>query len=75
MRNRGISLYRSFLRATRNIPNPQARFETVQWLRDDFERARGVTDLVRRPAPARLGTPSRRRLLLLMLPRRTAKAA
>ena len=50
MRNRGISLYRSFLRATRNIPNPQARFETVQWLRDDFERARGVTDLVRPPA-------------------------
>lgn len=46
MRGKVLSLYRSFLRATRNIPNPQARCETIDWLRGDFERKKDETDLV-----------------------------
>ncbi|PWN38938.1 hypothetical protein IE81DRAFT_63561 [Ceraceosorus guamensis] len=46
MQNRFAALYRSFIRATRNIPNPDARREMIDWIRGDLEPARRVTDLV-----------------------------
>ncbi|SNX82202.1 uncharacterized protein MEPE_00908 [Melanopsichium pennsylvanicum] len=45
MRSRTLSLYRNYLRATRDIPNPLARWETIQFFRDDFQRYRNETDL------------------------------
>ncbi|PWN31811.1 uncharacterized protein FA14DRAFT_93275 [Meira miltonrushii] len=46
-----MKLWRDFLRASRNIPNPIARRETVDWLRDEhFEGAYGLrneTDVTR----------------------------
>lgn len=52
LRSKSIKLFRDFLRATRNIPNPEARRQTVDWLRDEhFEGRTGLKyeyDLVRR---------------------------
>lgn len=43
LRSKSIKLYRDFIRATRNIPNPDARRETVSWLRDEhFEGPSGL---------------------------------
>ena len=51
LRSKSIKLYRDFLRASRNIPNPSARRETVDWLRDEhFEGPNGLkaeSDIVR----------------------------
>ncbi|TKY85286.1 hypothetical protein EX895_006366 [Sporisorium graminicola] len=47
MRGRTLSLYRKYLRATRDIPNPLARWETIQFFRDDVHRFRHETDLER----------------------------
>lgn len=48
---KSLKLYRDFLRATRNIPNPSARRETIDWLRDEhFEGPSGLrqeNDIVR----------------------------
>ncbi len=45
MRARTLSLYRKYLRATRDIPNPLARWETIHFFRDDVHRFRHETDL------------------------------
>lgn len=45
LRSRGLALYRTYLRATRDIPNPEARWETIQFFRQDFERNSHVTEL------------------------------
>ncbi|UZJ54901.1 hypothetical protein CBS101457_004221 [Exobasidium rhododendri] len=43
LRDKSIKLFRDFLRATRNISNPSARRETVDWLRDEhFEGSTGL---------------------------------
>lgn len=47
MRGRTLSLYRKYLRATRDIPNPSARWETIQFFRDDVHRFLHETDLER----------------------------
>lgn len=47
MRSRTLSLYRKYLRATRDIPNPLARWETIQFFRDDVQRFQNETDLER----------------------------
>ena len=47
MRSRTLSLYRKYLRATRDIPNPVARWETINFFRDDVQRFRHETDLER----------------------------
>lgn len=47
MRGKALSLYRGFIRATRDIPNPVARWETIQWYRDEIEREKHVRDLDR----------------------------
>ncbi|CAO1622495.1 unnamed protein product [Parajaminaea phylloscopi] len=47
-RSQTLALYRSYLRATRPIPNPDARRETVEHLRHDvFDRFKGEVDLDR----------------------------
>ncbi|PWY97674.1 hypothetical protein BCV70DRAFT_202618 [Testicularia cyperi] len=44
LRTRALALYRNYLRATRDIPNPEARWETIQWFRDDFVKNKHVTE-------------------------------
>ncbi|GAA5843304.1 hypothetical protein JCM9279_002056 [Rhodotorula babjevae] len=39
-----LALYRQFIRATRSLGDVDARWETVQWVRKDFERYRGMVD-------------------------------
>ncbi|KAI6363196.1 hypothetical protein MCOR25_005982 [Pyricularia grisea] len=43
-RSKVMSLYRSFVRATYKIEDPQTRKETLQYFRAEFESNRGVTD-------------------------------
>ncbi|PWN51700.1 hypothetical protein IE53DRAFT_385949 [Violaceomyces palustris] len=45
LRTRVLSLYRSFVRASREIPNPQARWETIEWFRSDMDRFKRETDI------------------------------
>jgi hypothetical protein len=45
-RSRVLSLYRTIVRATRRIQDPETRAETRKFARDEFERHRHVTDLV-----------------------------
>ena len=40
-------LFRSFIRATKGLGDAQARRETVQWVRVDFERYKDVVESVR----------------------------
>jgi len=39
-----LSFYRSVIRATRFIPDPVARRETIKWTRDEIERNRHLED-------------------------------
>lgn len=48
-RQRALSLYRSIIRGTRRISDPDTRFESARYARDEFERHRRVTDLVGPP--------------------------
>lgn len=41
-----LSLYRQFIRATKGFGDNAARWETVRWVRTDFERYKDVTDQV-----------------------------
>ncbi|KAF8167940.1 hypothetical protein B0H34DRAFT_792608 [Crassisporium funariophilum] len=40
-----ISLYRHAVRASKGIPDPVTRKETVAWIRSEFERNRHLTDV------------------------------
>lgn len=42
-------MYRTILRGTKNIKDTKTREESRKYARDEFERHRGVTDLVRLP--------------------------
>ncbi|KAN0128359.1 LYR motif-containing protein 2 [Lactarius tabidus] len=44
-RQRVLNLYRRAIRASRAIPDPAARKETITWIRAEFERNRHITDL------------------------------
>lgn len=44
-----LALYRTIVRGTRQISDPTTRAETLRFARDEFERHREVTDLVRGP--------------------------
>lgn len=46
-RSRAISLYREIIRGTRRIADPTTRAESRRYARDEFERHRDVTDIVR----------------------------
>ncbi|SGY14814.1 BQ5605_C013g07110 [Microbotryum silenes-dioicae] len=43
---KSLSLYRSFIRATRNLGTLEARWHTIKWIRTDFERYKGLVDSV-----------------------------
>ncbi|PAV21972.1 hypothetical protein PNOK_0192900 [Pyrrhoderma noxium] len=40
-----FSLYRFAIRASRHIPDPSSRKETVKWFREEIERNRYVEDV------------------------------
>lgn len=42
-----LSLYRQFIRATRGLGDATARWETIEFVRADFERYKGIVDSVR----------------------------
>ncbi|KAG8422007.1 hypothetical protein J3459_010809 [Metarhizium acridum] len=44
-RARVLSFYRTILRGTRQIQDPRTKCETRKFVRDEFERHRGVTDI------------------------------
>ena len=50
-RARVFSLYRTILRGTRRICSLQTRVETRRFAREEIERHRSVTDLVRSLVP------------------------
>lgn len=43
-RANALSLYRQFIRSTKSLGDRTSRWETVQWIRQDFERYRTVTE-------------------------------
>jgi hypothetical protein len=45
-RSKALALYRRILRDCKRIPDAQSRAETKRFVREDFERNRGVRDLV-----------------------------
>ncbi|OAX44782.1 hypothetical protein K503DRAFT_728427 [Rhizopogon vinicolor AM-OR11-026] len=45
LQQRVIHLYRHAIRASRHIPDPRARSETVVWFRSEIERNRWLTDV------------------------------
>ncbi|KAJ8597037.1 hypothetical protein M405DRAFT_780901 [Rhizopogon salebrosus TDB-379] len=45
LQQRVIHLYRNAIRASRNIPDPRARSETIAWFRSEIERNRWLTDV------------------------------
>ncbi|PQE09000.1 complex 1 protein [Rutstroemia sp. NJR-2017a WRK4] len=44
-RSKALALYRRILRDCKRIPDAQSRAETKRFVREDFERNRGVRDL------------------------------
>ncbi|KAI9171728.1 LYR motif-containing protein 2 [Paramyrothecium foliicola] len=46
-RNRVIAFYRTIIRGVYKIKDPRTRAESVKYARDEFERHRHVTDIVR----------------------------
>ncbi|KZT21633.1 hypothetical protein NEOLEDRAFT_1073172 [Neolentinus lepideus HHB14362 ss-1] len=44
LRHRVLGLYRQAVRSSKSIPHPQARKETVLWIRSEFERNRYLHD-------------------------------
>ncbi|GLB36313.1 putative complex1_LYR-like [Lyophyllum shimeji] len=45
LKQRVLNLYRYVLRASRAIPDPVTRRETVAWIRGEFERDRHLSDV------------------------------
>jgi hypothetical protein len=45
-RGRVLAFYRTILRGTKKIGNPETRAESRRYARDEFERRRNVTDSV-----------------------------
>ncbi|GAA5862388.1 hypothetical protein JCM3774_002500 [Rhodotorula dairenensis] len=43
-RAKALALYRQFVRATKSLGDARTRWETMQWIRNDFERNRAVVD-------------------------------
>jgi len=64
LRAQVLSFYRSVIRASRFIPDPMARRETVKWMRDEIERNRNSDD--KDQIKAQLG--SARRMMKQLLP-------
>ncbi|KAI9445138.1 hypothetical protein H4582DRAFT_1806441 [Lactarius indigo] len=65
-----FNLYRLAIRASRVIPDPGARKETISWIRAEFERNKHITDLDLVEDKLRAG----RRELGLVLPYRRTQS-
>lgn len=50
-RTKALALYRQFIRATKSLGDARTRWETMEWIRNDFERNRAVVDSVRSRTP------------------------
>ncbi|BGP57614.1 hypothetical protein JCM8202v2_005258 [Rhodotorula sphaerocarpa] len=46
-RTKALALYRQFVRATKSLGDSRTRWETMQWIRNDFERNRAVVESAR----------------------------
>ncbi|KAH9968904.1 hypothetical protein BC827DRAFT_1121360 [Russula dissimulans] len=44
LRQRVLSFYRTAIRASRVIPDPATRKETISWVRAEFERNKDILD-------------------------------
>ncbi|PVF93642.1 hypothetical protein CPB86DRAFT_789902 [Serendipita vermifera] len=44
LRVKVLSFYRDVVRASRHIPDPGSRKDTVKWLRGEMEQSSGLTD-------------------------------
>ncbi|KAF9240937.1 hypothetical protein BU15DRAFT_9220, partial [Melanogaster broomeanus] len=45
LQQRVLNFYRSVIRASRSIPDPRTRSETISWFRSEIERNRYLTDV------------------------------
>ncbi|GJJ13783.1 hypothetical protein Clacol_008040 [Clathrus columnatus] len=45
LKARGLNLYRAAIRASRAIPDPVARKETISWIRAEFEQTAEVCEV------------------------------
>ncbi|KAH7883741.1 hypothetical protein F5I97DRAFT_1814154 [Phlebopus sp. FC_14] len=45
LQKRVLNLYRLVIRASRSIPDPTTRSETIAWFRREIERNRHLTDV------------------------------
>ncbi|KAI0669991.1 complex 1 protein-domain-containing protein [Trametes maxima] len=45
LQQRVLHLYRHAVRATRSIPDKDARLQTISWIRSEFERNRHLSDV------------------------------
>ncbi|KAH7921805.1 hypothetical protein BV22DRAFT_1018623 [Leucogyrophana mollusca] len=45
LQKRVLNLYRYAIRASRSLPDPQTRSETIAWFRSEIERNRHLTDV------------------------------
>ncbi|EIW64751.1 uncharacterized protein TRAVEDRAFT_108710 [Trametes versicolor FP-101664 SS1] len=45
LKQQALNLYRSAIRATRSIPDRNARAETISWIRSEFVRNRYMNDV------------------------------
>ncbi|KAH7915377.1 hypothetical protein BJ138DRAFT_122212 [Hygrophoropsis aurantiaca] len=46
LQKRVLNLYRHVIRASRSLPDPQTRSETITWFRSEIERNRHLADVV-----------------------------
>jgi hypothetical protein len=47
LRQQVLKLYRSFLRAIREVPNEESKKELLEWIHSDFKNNKHHTDEVR----------------------------
>lgn len=69
-RANALSLYRQFIRATRSLGDAGARWETIEWVRGDFERYRGVVESV---STSQRCYPAQEALTMPLLSRKSRK--
>lgn len=62
-RTKALGLYRQFIRATKSLGDAQTRWETMAWIRNDFERNRHVVESVRSHSITLCTRPVRGRLI------------
>ncbi|CAL1696032.1 unnamed protein product [Somion occarium] len=64
-----LKLYRQAIRATRGIPDPTSRKETIQWIRTEFERNRHLHDVTSIEDKLAIGRRELKQILPVLQPR------